>query len=1060
MVVAKIAHIHIRRWGLLLGLLTVLSGVVFGQNYFNNPVTLNVENGLSNDSIHIITKDSRGFIWIGTDGGLCRFDGSLIETFQNHPRYGDFFVNNRIFHLAEDRLSGDLWVGTVRGLGIIPARSGAFRVRSANLEAPDSLSDNIVRFIYQDRDDVFWLSCWTQGIVRYDRAADRFERHYFELPDSCYRRKGVDPSRINSVVAITQDARNEDLLWVATIAGLLRFNKRTGDLRLFYQELSDEDRSYLGNSFTNLYLHRDGRLFLGSFSVASVFDPITENFTLIGDDPAVHPTFPFERVLAIVPKNSAELWVTYEDGVALYHTGNQRITYTRRNDYEAGHHYGAWMVDEGGRLWNGTRKDGVFLYDPLRQQVRRFSLPIDRKNKDYIPQRILESPDGARLYFCVEDSDGLYILDRRTGQWRVVPPPPGYFDNHDAFQAVDLAWSAAGELLVLERDRLFRLSADERRLEPIPLPMGPGPYVFRRVLQHRSGDLWLTSRRNGVFRIRAGDGAVTHFRNELNDSVSTNQYIWVEHIFEDSRGWVWIRLARSYCVFQPERERLLKFPYQAGQRTNTFRYLRNFAEDRLGRVWLASEDEGLGLTDPARPEAGVIRRLTDAHGLPSNRLRYLEADAGGNIWVATANGLARLDPEHLRFQHYGRRYGIPDNGMTLDLLESSGEIAMGYTGGLALFHPDSLRPIEEKPRPYLTSFKVFDKELADAGRLFDGDPIELSYRQNFFSFEFSRIGYSIDPANHFAYRLQGFEEDWNYGGGRRYAAYTNVPGGDYVFQVRAATREKEWNETTYSLPIHISTPWWKTWAFSLGMLALLLLAAYTIYRYRIARIRREERMRSEFEKKLTNVEMSALRAQMNPHFIFNCLNSIDYYILKNETEKASDYLNRFSRLIRLILQNSSANYVNLKDELEALKLYMEMESLRFDHKFSYEVSVDASLQPEQVEIPPMLFQPYLENAIWHGLMHKEGHGMVRIALSRRNGYLKCVIEDDGIGREQAQRLKSKNSVRKKSMGMRITSDRIELINRLYDTHTSVRVIDLKDEAGKAAGTRVELDIPL
>jgi LytS/YehU family sensor histidine kinase len=209
------------------------------------------------------------------------------------------------------------------------------------------------------------------------------------------------------------------------------------------------------------------------------------------------------------------------------------------------------------------------------------------------------------------------------------------------------------------------------------------------------------------------------------------------------------------------------------------------------------------------------------------------------------------------------------------------------------------------------------------------------------------------------------------------------------------------------------------------------------------------------------MELNALRAQMNPHFIFNCLNSIDYYIIKNETEKASDYLNRFSKLIRLILQNSRAEYVNLKDELEALKLYMEMESIRFDHRFDYVVRVGSGLQLENIEIPPLLLQPYVENAIWHGLAKKsDGKNRLDLTITRQNGLLHCRIEDNGIGREAAQKMKSESTSTHRSMGMYITRDRLSALNKVQQANADVVITDLKHEDGTAAGTRVEINIPI
>jgi LytS/YehU family sensor histidine kinase len=202
---------------------------------------------------------------------------------------------------------------------------------------------------------------------------------------------------------------------------------------------------------------------------------------------------------------------------------------------------------------------------------------------------------------------------------------------------------------------------------------------------------------------------------------------------------------------------------------------------------------------------------------------------------------------------------------------------------------------------------------------------------------------------------------------------------------------------------------------------------------------------------------------MNPHFLFNSLNSIDSYIIRNESKKASEYLNNFARLMRLILQNSRSNYISLKDELEALDLYLQMESLRFKNKFNYSITVDDNIDAASIVIPPMLIQPYVENAIWHGLMHKSNgdEGKVEIHISRNNENLMCTIYDNGIGRKKAAELKAqKNTSHKRSMGMQITQDRIEIINKLYDINASVHVDDMENGEGEAKGTRVQLIIPV
>jgi sensor histidine kinase YesM len=220
-------------------------------------------------------------------------------------------------------------------------------------------------------------------------------------------------------------------------------------------------------------------------------------------------------------------------------------------------------------------------------------------------------------------------------------------------------------------------------------------------------------------------------------------------------------------------------------------------------------------------------------------------------------------------------------------------------------------------------------------------------------------------------------------------------------------------------------------------------------------------LESNFEQQLAEIQMMALRAQMNPHFIFNCLNSIQLYTTSNDAAKASDYLNRFSQLIRLVLENSRSERVTLANELEALRLYLEMEAMRFKDKLRFSIEVNTDLDTDLIEIPPLLLQPYVENAIWHGLMHKQDGGLVQVKVEPlQEDCLRITITDDGIGRAKATQLKSLSATRHKSFGMKVTGERISLINRLYQTHTRVQVHDLTDAEGKAAGTEVVLEIPI
>jgi tetratricopeptide (TPR) repeat protein len=261
--------------------------------------------------------------------------------------------------------------------------------------------------------------------------------------------------------------------------------------------------------------------------------------------------------------------------------------------------------------------------------------------------------------------------------------------------------------------------------------------------------------------------------------------------------------------------------------------------------------------------------------------------------------------------------------------------------------------------------------------------------------------------------------------------------------------------------------------FLLAGIAGLLITSFLFFRYHSQKRRNEklklenelkvhqlesDKKQAELHQRAIELEMQALRAQMNPHFIFNCLNSINRFIYKNETKEASDYLTRFSRLIRMVLLHSQKKLVPLEDELEMLKLYLDMERLRFKNAFDYHITTTNAIENSSVFIPPLLLQPFCENAIWHGLMHKDGPGHLNIELNEDNGVLNCIITDDGVGREKAEEYKSKSAEKEKSMGLKITTERLSLLNQGTTGGTFYKIEDVRNEQGEIAGTRVKLQI--
>ena len=424
-----------------------------------------------------------------------------------------------------------------------------------------------------------------------------------------------------------------------------------------------------------------------------------------------------------------------------------------------------------------------------------------------------------------------------------------------------------------------------------------------------------------------------------------------------------------------------------------------------GRLWLATHDKGLVTFDPGSETFGFAH----AAGLPSYLLEA-SADEEGNLWIAHRSGVVR----------------VPD---------------------AVTVNPDW------RPQLHITEI------LAD-GNSYDHDPgseLLLADDTRDIVFSYALLSFREPEMIRYKYMLSGQDAEWVDADHRTFVQYTNLRGGRYTFKLIAIDAQGRNHETDMVFRIHV--PFYKTATFRLLSAAAVIGLLALIFWLRVRQVRRQERMKASFEKQLARVEMEALRSQMNPHFLFNALNSLKDLIIRNEPHAASEYLGRFSRLIRLILENSKEQIVSLEQELEAVNLYVEVERQRFENRFDYRLEISNHLDQKRVMLPPMLIQPYVENAIWHGLMHKTDKGMLQVSLRQANGCLLCVIEDNGVGRKKAAELRSKSAGGRKSYGMAITRDRVALVKELYNIAAKVKVEDVVAD-GVAAGTRVTLSLPL
>jgi len=338
--------------------------------------------------------------------------------------------------------------------------------------------------------------------------------------------------------------------------------------------------------------------------------------------------------------------------------------------------------------------------------------------------------------------------------------------------------------------------------------------------------------------------------------------------------------------------------------------------------------------------------------------------------------------------------------------------------------------------------------------------IRLKHNQNSLTIDYSLMEL-IDKKNvQFAWMVEGYVNEWVVppvsGTSIIPANLNGLTPGKYIFRLKAKVGDEPWRAEEARLEIIIVPPLWQLWWFWAGVIVVVSSIVYLIVKLRVRSVRRTERLKASYQKELLELEAKALRAQMNPHFVFNSLNSIKALMQQNQNEKGVTYLTTFSKLIRTLFNNADKKEITLYDEIETCKFYLQLEAMRFDGKFSYIVETD-SIDLKAIHVPALIVQPFIENAIWHGIIPR-GAGKVSLIVSKENGDVQIIIDDDGIGREVSQQNKSASGIIHESKGVNLTQSRLKLDSLLQQRKAGIKIIDKKDENGKAAGTRVIISL--
>ena len=591
-------------------------------------------------------------------------------------------------------------------------------------------------------------------------------------------------------------------------------------------------------------------------------------------------------------------------------------------------------------------------------------------------------------------------------------------------------------------------------------PQGLHPDLYKArinfIYYDQDSTIWITTRDPfGIYRYVVSTGSCEKISNSVTSYFETlGEGSRISSISEDKNRKLWMvsRLGGGIICYDRRSGQWSIYPKQNKHRNLLTKGLAYVHADAYNNLWFF-DDYGSGLIQ-YHYLSDSISYITRKEGMPSDMVRSVTSDDAGNLWILTDYGISRFDLQKQKITATGffqTRLISPDR---LSYSASTNSLAC-ITGDEVLVYPIArlLSQKKELMQPIIDKVLVNNREIITD---VNGEHLKLKPGQTNVSIDFTVVHYSNADKIKFAYQLSGADHDWKYADASRSAQYAVLTPGTYTFRIKIADENGNWSQPYDSFSFTI-VPWfWQTLTFK--FLLALVVSGITFYfiRRRIKTVRHE----AELKQKMTETEMMALRAQMNPHFIFNCISAIDNLIQSDQKEKATVYLTRFAKLIRSVLDNSKNNLVPFYKDYESLQLFLQLEKFRCSDKFEYRLNADEEILNSDIKVPPLIIQPFVENAIHHGLMNKrEPDRELSIEVQLENDYLKYTITDNGVGREIAEVLQQINKPEHVSYGLDISSKRVNLHNKDNGAHRGVVVTDLKN-GDVPAGTKVELWLSL
>ncbi|MEN6389661.1 MAG: two-component regulator propeller domain-containing protein [Syntrophomonas sp.] len=792
-------------------MMLIISGIMVLPNSSNGepdqvlPNRDALQEGLAGMVVNCILQDGGGFLWFGTQNGLYRYNGYSVKPFTFHSDYSNQLVSDFITSIAEDN-AGDLWIGTLAGgLFKLHSQTGEYTNFHHNPDDPAGLNDNAIRAIYKEQSGKLWIGLQNGGLDCLDPVAGIFT-HYKSSAES----GGTISS--NTVSSICQD--KSGTLWIGTLGGgLKRFEPRTGQfIRI---NIPDDSSDGSVENILSLYVDKADVLWIvgeeGSLNrIDTAVDKLLDSkFTGLKDI----------KVTAVVEDMTGALWVgTYGNGVGILEreTGKYSVRDSDFPSHNPSRNYRvqSLYLDSSGNLWIGTEASGI---EKINTYLNFSSYQKNASGGPAFNDDVVLSvyKDSAGIIWLGTANGGINRFDRENKQVVYYKNVPGDLTSISS-NAVTSIFEDSRESLWFGTvdgtiNRLDQASGNFVRYHVnIAANSNNHDNGIMKIHEGRTGILWACSANGGLVELDRNTGQYIQYVNDpqVPDSISSNHVL---SMAEDDTGTLWIGTGDGGLnSFQPSTNKFTRYSIvDNNSGTRTFNYCVKAIVNDGPILWLAT-DRNLYQFDKA---SGSFVLITDNQQNANILIYSLLKDDYGNLWLSTTNGLLRYSPLNNRFNKYEFSGGLKVNQYITGACSKSidGELFFAGTNGFNCFYPDKIKDNTHKPPVVISDIKVFDKSSAISGN----GQIFLSYRDDFISFEFAALDYANPTKNQYAYKLEGFDQDWHYSGTRNYASYTNLDAGDYVLRVKAANNDGFWNEEGTRIKLSVKPPFWETGWFIL-----------------------------------------------------------------------------------------------------------------------------------------------------------------------------------------------------------------------------------------------------